>query len=171
MPNKAINPTPDWRAEDMISAIMELAVLQIQAAVTDNDVAMIALTKAHHAIGQRLQAIATALTATSTQDAEPEDDPNSTIHQNLGQMIMAFQSHDALNQRLEHVCASLTAVGQLIQDQEKRYDPSSWEQLMEKIEQNYSMEEERNIHKKCMGTQDTEHDDLANNNDEAIELF
>ncbi len=171
MPNKATDSTQNWQPEDMIATVMELAVLQIQAAVANNDVAMIALTKAHQAIGQRLQAIATALTATSTQDAEPEDDPNSTIHQNLGQMIMAFQSHDALNQRLEHVCASLTAVQQLVQDKEKRYEPSSWETLMNNIEKNYAMEEERNVHKKYTGEHNSENTHLASSNDEAIELF
>ncbi len=169
MPSKAARPLDnrsEWTHFDLTTTLLELAVVQIRHAMADNDESMMALAEAHQAIGNKLQAIATALTAVES-DTESDEEAQSNINQNLGQMIMAFQGHDALNQRLEHVCETLEGVREHIDEESLRHNEQAWTQMVDTIEQRYTMKDERSVFKKVMKKSDEP--DGPDNAD--IELF
>ena len=172
MQNKAPLPDHDeWTHLDLTTTLLELAVVQIKHAMADNDESMMALAEAHQAIGNKLQAIATALTAVSA-DADP-DDTQSNINQNLGQMIMAFQGHDVLNQRLEHVCETLEGVKTHIAEESLRDNQQAWATMVDGIEQRYTMKDERLVFKTVMRKGDGSNPPAADkaDDDSDIELF
>lgn len=163
-----------WNHTDLTVALIDLMVVQIQHAIADNDTAMLALTTAHHAIGQRLQAIANALTSITPPDDEEERQTNIT--EKLSQMIMAFQGHDALNQRLEHVCFTLNYLKAQLADDDGYHNKDSWRLMLGKVTANYTIEDERKVHKQVMD----KHPELAqaspaqltqSQDDDTIELF
>ncbi len=155
-----------WSHVDLTGALLELALAQIKHALADNDETMMALAEAHQAIGNKLQAIATALTSTQSGDIA-DDDAHSNINQSLGQMIMAFQGHDALNQRMEHVCETLQMLQEHIMDEQLRNDEQAWDAMIDQAGKRCTMESEREVFRKVMNRPATP----TPASDEDIELF
>lgn len=140
-------PDLNWSQVRETVLMLELAALQIEAAMKDSNASVDVLTNSFTSMAGHLRMIS------DTVQALPDTDELSAVKQSLmgtsgqvagmvHQTIVAFQFYDKLVQRLSHVGHSLGALSDLVADQGRLYNPHEWVGLQEKIRSKYSMPEE-----------------------------
>lgn len=141
--------TPDlnWSQVRETVLMLELAAVQIEAAMKDSNASVEVLTDSFTSMAGYMRMISDTLQ--SLPDAGEvgaakqnligvSDHVSSMVHQ----AIIAFQFYDKLVQRLSHVGDSLGGLSTLVSDQRRLYNPNEWVGLQEKIKSRYSMREE-----------------------------
>jgi hypothetical protein len=141
--------TPDlnWSQVRETVLMLELAALQIEAAMKDSNASVEVLANSFTSMAGYLRTIS------DTVQSLPETEEMAGVKQSLigtsgqvsgmvHQAIVAFQFYDKLVQRLSHVGHSLGALSDLVADQRRLYNPHEWVGLQEKIRSKYSTREE-----------------------------
>jgi hypothetical protein len=141
--------TPDlnWSQVRETVLMLELAALQIEAAMKDSNASVEVLANSFTSMAGYLRTIS------DTVQSLPETEEMAGVKQSLigtsgqvsgmvHQAIVAFQFYDKLVQRLSHVGHSLGALSDLVADQRRLYNPHEWVGLQEKIRSKYSTQEE-----------------------------
>ncbi|AXS78594.1 hypothetical protein [Dechloromonas sp. HYN0024] len=141
--------TPDlsWSQVRETVLMLELAAVQIEAAMKDSDTSVDVLTKSFTTMAGYMRVIS------DTVQTLPDEGAVGIAKQNLSgvsdhvssmvhQAIIAFQFYDKLVQRLAHVGISLGDLSTLVADNKRLFNPGEWVGLQDKIRSKYSTREE-----------------------------
>ena len=141
--------TPDlnWSQVRETVLMLELAAVQIEAAMKDSNASVEVLTESFTAMAGYMRTISDTLqglpdtgdTGVARRSLLGVSDHVAAI---VHQAIIAFQFYDRLVQRLSHVGESLGGLSELVGDQGRLFNPGEWVALQERIRSRYSMREE-----------------------------
>lgn len=153
--SKAERPDLDWSQVRETVRMINLAVAQIDMAMSQSDDSIDALTGSFTTMVNHVNAISNAAAQVrGEENALTVENIQANCQQVTGNMqhsIIAFQFYDKLSQRLEHVNHSMTALAGLVSDQAKLYNPAEWVSLQEQIRSRYTMKEEQAMFDALLG--------------------
>jgi hypothetical protein len=160
-PSTAHRPDLDWSQVRETILMLNLAMAQIELAISDSASSVGDLTDSFTSISSTLSAIcevAHQLPDTPDVGAARSEVLNLGAEANskIGQAIIAFQFYDRLSQRLSHVCRSLDDLGVLVNDPVRLYNPYSWVALQQKIRSKYVTEDDKQMFDALMQTRDVQ---------------
>ncbi|MCE1240977.1 MAG: hypothetical protein LWW83_13745 [Azonexaceae bacterium] len=140
-------PDLNWSQVRETVLMLELAALQIEAAMKDSNASVEVLTHSFTAMAETMQHIsATAETLPAQGEAGQARqrllDAAQQVSGNMHQAIIAFQFYDKLVQRLAHVGLSLGDLSDLVAEPRRLFNPAEWVGLQDKIKAKYSTREE-----------------------------
>lgn len=144
---QAHDPGPDWNHMRETVLMMELAVAQVEAAMTDSNASVDALTGTFTTMANTITLINERISGLADTEATA---PVKTelmmatmkVAGMVNQAIVAFQFYDRLSQRLSHVNNGLAWLADLVAEPEAASSASAWAELQGKIRARYSMPEE-----------------------------
>ncbi|WP_374278676.1 hypothetical protein [Azonexus sp.] len=140
-------PDLNWSQVRETVLMLELAAVQIEAAMSDSNASVEVLTDSFTSMAGHMSDIS------ETIGTLPDDGPAGAVKQKLlgvsgqvsgmvHQAIIAFQFYDKLVQRLAHVGLSLGELSDLVGDGRRLYNPEEWVALQTRIRTKYSTREE-----------------------------
>ena len=143
----AHQPDLNWSQVRETVLMLELAAVQIEAAMKDSNASVEVLTNSFTTMAGYMRMIS------DTVQTLPDVGEVGVAKQNLTgvsehvssmvhQAIIAFQFYDKLVQRLAHVGLSLGDLTGLVSDTRRLFNPSEWVDLQGKIKAKYSTREE-----------------------------
>lgn len=137
----------NWSQVRETVRLLQLAVGQIEAALTESHSSVDVLTNSFTAMADYINKLNDALS-----NAAPVDPGQGELKETAAQLtgmvhgaIIAFQFYDKLTQRIGHVSHSLDGMSQLVSDQHAVYNPQKWAELQETIRCKYTTAEEREM--------------------------
>jgi hypothetical protein len=138
----------DWTPEQQIAHMLALCEAQIEAALSESDLAVEALIKSFSGLAEGAEAM-TALAAQlrDAKGAVPAalDERATTISKQMTAAVVAFQFYDKLTQRLGHVRYSLSTLAMFVSDRSQSGERDQWRKLFTTLRRLYRTEEERQI--------------------------
>lgn len=143
----AHQPDLNWSQVRETVLMLELAALQIEAAMKDSGASVDVLTHSFTAMADHMNGILHAI-ATLPDDGRTgaaKRELAGTSEQVAGMMrqaVIAFQFYDKLVQRLSHVGLSLGQLSELVGDRSRLFSPAEWVALQQQIKAKYSTPEE-----------------------------
>ncbi|BBL70535.1 hypothetical protein [Methylogaea oryzae] len=140
-------PDLSWSQVRETVLLLQLAMGQIEAALTESHSSVAVLTESFTAMAGYIGALNDAL-ADAAPVEQPPDDLKNTAAQLTGmvnQAIVAFQFYDKLTQRIGHVSESLDGLSALVGDQRRLFNPQEWASLQQAIRSKYTTAEEREM--------------------------
>lgn len=140
-------PDLNWSQVRETVLMLELAAVQIEAAMRDSNASVEVLTHSFTSMAGYMQRISQAV------ESLPDTGEVGAAKQNLSgvsehvtgmvhQAIIAFQFYDKLVQRLAHVGLSLGDLSQLVAEPGRLFNPAEWVHLQAKIRSKYTTREE-----------------------------
>jgi hypothetical protein len=149
LPRGSTSHQPDlnWSQIRETVLMLELAAVQIEAAMKDSHSSVDVLTHSFTTMAGHMRRITDAVQtlpdegnvgAVKQSLSGISDEVSSKMHQ----AIIAFQFYDKLVQRLSHVGLSLGELSNLVATPERLFNPSEWVQLQQNIKVKYSTREE-----------------------------
>lgn len=143
----AHQPDLNWSQVRETVLLLELAALQIEAAMKDSNASVDVLTHSFMTMADTMRNIG------ETVNTLPDGGATGAAKQRLAgaseevsgmmrQAIIAFQFYDKLVQRLAHVGLSLGELSDLVGDQGRLFNPNEWVALQQRIKAKYSTVEE-----------------------------
>jgi len=149
LPRGTTAHTPDlnWSQVRETVLLLELAAIQIEAAMKDSHSSVDVLTQSFTTMAGYMQTIS------STAASLPDEGAVGTAKADLlgisgnvsgmvHQAIIAFQFYDKLIQRLAHVGLSLGELSDLVADTRRLFNPGEWVELQNRIRAKYTTAEE-----------------------------
>ena len=141
------DPGPDWNHLRETVLMMELAVAQVEAAMTDSNASVDALTGTFTTMANTITLINGRIAGLADTEATApvkSELLSATTHVAgmVNQAIVAFQFYDRLSQRLSHVNNGLAWLAELVGDEAGAGDAQAWADLQARIRARYSMPEE-----------------------------
>jgi len=141
------DPGPNWSHLRETVLMMELAVAQVEAAMTDSNASVDALTGTFTTMANTIKLINERITGLAdTEATAPVKTELMTATTNVAgmvnQAIVAFQFYDRLSQRLSHVNHGLASLADLVGDEKQARSTEAWAALQGRIRARYSMPEE-----------------------------
>jgi hypothetical protein len=140
-------PDLNWSQVRETVLLLELAAVQIEAAMKDSNASVEVLTDSVTGMAGNMRMISE--TASKLPD---QGEVGNTKMELLGiaeqvsgmvhQTIIAFQFYDKLVQRLSHVGISLGDLSNLVGDTQRLFNPGEWVDLQTKIRSKYTTREE-----------------------------
>ena len=160
-PSTAHRPDLDWSQVRETILMLNLAMAQIELAITDSASSVGDLTDSFTSISSTMNAIcevARQLPDTPDVSAARSEVLNlgAEASKKVGQAIIAFQFYDRLSQRHSHVCRSLDDLGVLVNDPVRLYNPYAWVALQQKIRSKYVTEDDKQMFDTLMQTRDVQ---------------
>jgi len=140
-------PDLNWSQVRETVLMLELAAMQIEAAMKDSHSSVEVLTQSFTTMAGYMQQIGTTLSAlpdageAGQAKAELLGVSNS-VSGMVHQAIIAFQFYDKLVQRLAHVGHSLGDLSDLVGDGRRLFNPSEWVDLQSSIRSKYTTADE-----------------------------
>ncbi len=140
-------PDLNWSQVRETVLMLELAAVQIEAAMKDSNASVEVLTHSFTSMAGCMRSIA------DTVDTLPDEGAVGDTKKSLlgasehvagmvHQAIIAFQFYDKLVQRLAHVGISLGDLSELVGDTGRLFNPNEWVNLQTRIRSKYSTREE-----------------------------
>ncbi|MFN7387163.1 MAG: hypothetical protein ACK5VV_07065 [Lysobacteraceae bacterium] len=141
------NPGPDWNHLRETVLMMELAVAQVEAAMTDSNASVDALTGTFTTMANTIKLISERISGLADNEATNAVKmelmvATMNVAGMVNQAIVAFQFYDRLSQRLSHVNNGLAWLADLVGDHNRASSTEAWAELQGKIRARYSMPEE-----------------------------
>lgn len=141
---------PEWNHLRETVRMMELAVAQVEAAMTDSSASVDSLTGTFTTMANTIRLMEERITGLSgdqaTQDVRGELlGAAGHVGGMVRQAIIAFQFYDRLSQRLSHVSNGLAWLGELVGDPPRAAHAESWLSLKQRLRSRYSMPEENEM--------------------------
>ncbi len=140
-------PDLNWSQVRETVLMLELAAVQIEAAMKDSNASVEVLTDSFTTMAGYMRMISDTVQSLPDQGevgvakqnlVGVSDHVSSMVHQ----AIIAFQFYDKLVQRLAHVGLSLGDLSDLVADRNRLFNPSEWVGLQERIKAKYSTRDE-----------------------------
>jgi hypothetical protein len=123
----------EWTPEQQIAHMLDLCEAQIEAALSESDVAVEALVKSFSTL------------ADATRASGADGAPAEAVAKQMASAVMAFQFYDKLTQRLGHVRYSLSTLALFVCDRSQASEREQWRKLFMTLRRLYRTEEERKI--------------------------
>ena len=141
------SPDLDWSQVRETVRLLNLAVAQITASLTEGDDSIDTLGYSFTSMAGGIKAVEELV------DSIPEAAGEEISHAIKGKCdelssrveaaIVAFQFYDKITQRLSHVCHSLDSLAELVADGERLFHPYEWTALQSQIRSKFTMERDR----------------------------
>jgi len=143
----AHQPDLNWSQVKETVLMLELAAVQIEAAMKDSNASVEVLTNSFTTMAGYMQMISATVQTLPDQGEVGVAKQNLTgvsehVSTMVHQAIIAFQFYDKLVQRLAHVGISLGNLSELVGDTSRLFNPSQWVELQNQIRAKYSTREE-----------------------------
>lgn len=138
----------DWTPEQQIAHMLDLCEAQIEAALSESDLAVDALIKSFAALADSTRSFDSLAEQSPSQlknDPANPLDQASARSQEMASAVIAFQFYDKLTQRLGHVRYSLSTLAQFVCDRSQTSEREQWRRLFTTLRRLYRTEEERQI--------------------------
>lgn len=144
-------PCPDadsWSHIQETITMLCLAVCQIEASMSDSHESVNTLTQsftdiADHSRSVDLQVQSLQATDELVSFKQEVATTAAQMHAQISKAITAFQFYDRVSQRLDHVARSLEAVTSIMTDNGQLNNPLAWQDIQQRVKNNYTMEAER----------------------------
>lgn len=141
---------PEWNQLRETVRMMELAVAQVEAAMTDSSASVDSLTGTFTTMANTIRLMEDRISGLTgdhaTQDVRSELlGAAGHVGAMVRQAIIAFQFYDRLSQRLSHVSNSLAWLAELVGDSDRATTVDAWLSLKQRIRARYSMPEENEM--------------------------
>lgn len=121
-----------------------LSAIQVEDMLNESDLSVNTLTESFTSIVEHMQAINDYLHALDS--CEIKDEAIACCAETTDKIqasIIAFQFYDRMQQCLQHVTSNLKGLSELVEDQNRLYNPAEWRQFQHKIRSRYTMESEK----------------------------
>lgn len=140
-------PDLSWSQVRETVLMLQLAVGQIEAALTESHSSVDVLTESFTCMADYIHSLNEALDNPTLTDQPPTElrQTATQLTQMVHQAIIAFQFYDKLTQRIGHVSHSLDGLSDLVNDQHRLFNPHEWAQLQQAIRSKYTTMEEREM--------------------------
>lgn len=140
-------PDLNWSQVRETVLMLELAAVQIEAAMKDSNASVEVLTDSFTTMAGYMRMISDSLQALPDQGEVGATKENllgvsQHVSSMVHQAIIAFQFYDKLVQRLAHVGLSLGELSDLVGDTRRLFNPGEWVELQSHIKAKYSTREE-----------------------------
>lgn len=140
-------PDLNWSQVRETVLMLELAAVQIEAAMKDSHSSVEVLTDSFTTMAGYMRMISESVLTL------PNEGETGLVKQNLlgvsehvsgmvHQAIIAFQFYDKLVQRLGHVGHSLGELSDLVSDNRRLFNPGEWVELQQQIKSKYTTRDE-----------------------------
>ncbi len=137
--------TGDWDHVKETVRMLNLAVARLEHAMLDITGDVETLTQSFTAFGNSIDDMRYA--ADEMPDAMPHKHAilyhANAVSTKISSAVMAFQFYDKLTQRLTHISKSLQGLNEIIEDNEQRQNPQSWNNLQEMIQSKYILDSDK----------------------------
>ncbi|TAN46923.1 MAG: hypothetical protein EPN21_18975 [Methylococcaceae bacterium] len=140
-------PDLSWSQVRETVLMLQLAVGQIEAALTESHSSVDVLTDSFTTMANYVSGLNAAL-QNHTLGEQPQAELRETAEQltnMVHQAIIAFQFYDKLTQRIGHVSHSLDSLSDLVNNQHRLFNPQEWAELQQAIRSKYTTVEEREM--------------------------
>ncbi len=121
-----------------------LSAVQVEDMLNESDVSVNTLTESFTSIVEHMQAINDYLLALDS--GEVRDQALACCAETTDKIqasIIAFQFYDRMQQCLQHVTSNLKGLSELVEDQNRLYNPVEWRDFQHQIRSRYTMESEK----------------------------
>jgi hypothetical protein len=121
-----------------------LSAVQVEDMMNESDVSVNTLTESFTSIVEHMQAIndyLLALDSCVVRDQALASCAETT--DKIQASIIAFQFYDRMQQCLQHVTSNLKGLSELVEDQNRLYNPTEWREFQHQIRSRYTMESEK----------------------------
>jgi hypothetical protein len=121
-----------------------LSAIQVEDMLNESDLSVNTLTESFTSIVEHMQAINDYLLALDS--CEIKDEALACCSETTDKIqasIIAFQFYDRMQQCLQHVTSNLKGLSELVEDQNRLYNPAEWRQFQHQIRSRYTMESEK----------------------------
>ena len=137
------NRESNWSQVRETVLMLELAALQIEAAMRESNSSVEVLMSSFTSMANHVSKVSAAVQALP-QGETKTDLLSFTDHVGgmLQQSVIAMQFYDRLTQRLTHVGGGLESLSQLVGDQDRLFNPEEWAGLQDSIRSHYTTREE-----------------------------
>lgn len=146
----AAESNPDWNHLRETVRMMELAVAQVEAAMTDSSASVDALTGTFTMMANTIRLMEDRIGRLGDDEATRETRAEllgaaGHVGGMVRQAIIAFQFYDRLSQRLSHVSNGLAWLAELVGDPQRAAAVDAWRDLQQRVRARYSMPEENEM--------------------------
>jgi ribosomal protein L16 Arg81 hydroxylase len=142
-------PASHWTPEQQIAHMLDLCEAQIEAALSESDMAVETLIKSFTALTEATRTLE-AMAAKALPEHPDEtharlSEQTAVVARQTAAAIVAFQFYDKLTQRLGHVRYSLSTLALFVCDRSQASERDQWRKLFTTLRRLYRTEEERQI--------------------------
>jgi hypothetical protein len=142
-------PAANWTPEQQIAHMLDLCEAQIEAALSESDVAVDALIKSFTGLADSAESLRTLGANLPAELQGPAtariDEEVNAISRQMASAVVAFQFYDKLTQRLGHVRYSLSTLALFVCNRSQTSERDQWRKLFTTLRRLYRTEEERQI--------------------------
>lgn len=147
--SNSTTPDLDWSQVRETVKMLNLAIAQVSGSLVHGDESVSALTESFTSMAQAIMEIHETIDGTEGSENDPVlstiDQKCKMLSNKVHSAIIAFQFYDRFSQNLSHVNESLGSLSDLVNNQEKLYNPLEWSSLQKEIRDRYTMPEERDL--------------------------
>ena len=121
-----------------------LSAVQVEDMLNESDVSVNTLTESLTSFVEHMPAINDYLLALDS--GEVRDQALACCAETTDKIqasIIAFQFYDRMQQCLQHVTSNLKGLSELVEDQNRLYNPVEWRDFQHQIRSRYTMESEK----------------------------
>ncbi len=121
-----------------------LSAIQVEDMMNESDLSVNTLTESFTSIVEHMQAINDHLLALDSSEIRNEAIACcAETTDKIQASIIAFQFYDRMQQCLQHVTLNLKGLSELVESQNRLYNPEEWRQFQSQIRSRYTMESEK----------------------------
>jgi hypothetical protein len=135
----------EWTPEQQIAHMLDLCEAQIEAALSESDMAVEALIKSFTALAEATRALQAGSQETPGETPAIPNEQVEAVSRQMASAVIAFQFYDKLTQRLGHVRYSLSTLALFVCDRSQASQREQWRKLFTTLRRLYRTEEERQI--------------------------
>ncbi len=121
-----------------------LSAIQVEDMMNESDLSVNTLTESFTSIVEHMQSINDHLLALDSSEIRNEAIACcAETTDKIQASIIAFQFYDRMQQCLQHVTLNLKGLSELVENQNRLYNPEEWRQFQSQIRSRYTMESEK----------------------------
>ncbi|TQV82911.1 hypothetical protein [Aliikangiella coralliicola] len=126
--------------------LLQLAAAQLALSLQETEKPFNDLTKLFLEIVQHHRQIDDLLQQTPAPDIQLLHELHKQTEAKVKTSVMDFQFYDRMSQRLHHILSNLQQAILVLNDNESFQDENEWEKIFNKIEESYTMQEEKELY-------------------------
>ncbi len=152
VPSSAEKPDLDWSQVRETVRMFRVGVSAIEYSMSTGDESITSLIEAFTNMNRYMQEI--KQTARDVDGEVPEscgtqyqemldrlDNKCDLVISDLKSAVISFQFYDRLTQQLNHIAGSLENTADLVNDQQRLFNPNEWKELQNQVYSSFTMEE------------------------------
>lgn len=127
--------------------LLQLAAAQLSLSLQETEKPFNDLTKLFLEIVQHHRQIDELLNQKPMPDIKKLHQLHKETEEKVKKSVMDFQFYDRMSQRLHHILSNLQQAILILSDSDNLKDGIQWQKIFDRIEQSYTMREEKELYK------------------------